>query len=100
MACRACARALVASFSFSLSFFSALGPSGRLWDSTLNVPTMFSHDPPLRSFPQSGSRCGGGQPLAHLRMLAGRIVVDDGVDHFSHRDLLLDRVEEADELLV
>src|ERR1700738_3356344 len=40
-----------------------------------------------------------GQPLAHLRMLVGRIVVDDGVDHFSHRDLLLDRVEEADELL-
>src|SRR6202011_63797 len=41
-----------------------------------------------------------GQPLAHLRMLVSRIVVDDGVDHFSHRDLLLDRVEEADELLV
>ena len=39
------------------------------------------------------------QPLVHLRMLVGRIVVDDGVDHFSHRDLLLDRVEEADELL-
>ena len=33
-------------------------------------------------------------------MLVGRIVVDDGVDHFSHRDLLLDRVEEADELLM
>src|ERR1700681_1057799 len=32
-----------------------------------------------------------GQPLAHLRMLVGRIVVDDGADHFSHRDLLLDR---------
>ena len=30
----------------------------------------------------------------------GRIIVDDGVDHFSHRDLLLDRIEEADELLV
>src|SRR6202048_4645430 len=41
-----------------------------------------------------------GQPLAHLRMLVGRIVVDDGVDHFSHRDLFLDRVEEADELLM
>src|SRR5882762_9902274 len=36
----------------------------------------------------------------HLRMLVGRIIVDDGVDHFPHRDLLLDRVEEADELLV
>jgi hypothetical protein len=40
------------------------------------------------------------QPLAHLWMLVGRIIVDDGVDHFSHRDLLLDRIEEADELLV
>jgi hypothetical protein len=38
--------------------------------------------------------------VAHLRMLVGRIVVDDRVDHFSHRDLLLDRVEEADELLM
>ena len=41
-----------------------------------------------------------GQPLAHPRMLVGRIVVDDGVDYFPHRDLLLDRVEEADELLM
>jgi hypothetical protein len=41
-----------------------------------------------------------GQPLAHLRMLVGRIVVDDGVDHFSDWDLLLDRVEEADKLLM
>ena len=40
------------------------------------------------------------QPLAYLRMLVGRIVVDDGVDHFSYRNLLLDRVEEADELLM
>ena len=39
------------------------------------------------------------QPLAHLWMLVGHIIVDDGVDHF-HRDLLLDRIEEADELLV
>lgn len=30
----------------------------------------------------------------------GRIFVDDGVDHFPHRDLLLDRVEKADELLM
>jgi hypothetical protein len=41
-----------------------------------------------------------GQLLAHLRMLVGRIVVDHGVDHFSHGNLLLDRVEEADELLM
>jgi len=40
------------------------------------------------------------QPLAHLWMFVSRIIVDDGVDHFSHRDLLLDRMEEADELLV
>lgn len=40
------------------------------------------------------------QPLAYLRMLVGRIVVDDGVDYFPCRDLLLDRVEEANELLV
>ena len=40
------------------------------------------------------------QPLAHLWMLVGRIIVDDGVDHLSHRDLPLDRIEEADELLV
>ena len=33
-------------------------------------------------------------------MLVGRIVVDDGVDHLSHGDLRLDRIEEADELLV
>ena len=41
-----------------------------------------------------------GQPLAYPRMLVGRIVVDDGVDYFPCRDLLLDRVEEANELLV
>ena len=28
-----------------------------------------------------------GQPLAYLRMLVGRIVVDDGVDYFPCRDL-------------
>ena len=41
-----------------------------------------------------------GQPLAHPRMLVGRIVVDDGVDYFPCQDLLLDRVEETNELLV
>ena len=40
------------------------------------------------------------QPLAHLWVLVGRIIVDDGMDHFPPGDLLLDRVEEADELLV
>src|SRR6476619_3006718 len=33
-------------------------------------------------------------------MLVGRIVVDDGMDRLSRRDLRLDGVEEADELLV
>lgn len=41
-----------------------------------------------------------GEPLAYLWMLVGRIVVDDRVDYFPRRDLLLDRVEEANELLV
>ena len=41
-----------------------------------------------------------GQPLAHLGMLVGGIVVDDGMDRLSRRHLRLDGVEEADELLV
>src|SRR4051812_38802900 len=40
------------------------------------------------------------QPLAHLRMLVGCVVVDDGVDRFWGRHLRLDGIEEADELLV
>src|SRR6201981_1693408 len=58
---------------------------------------------------EPGCRCGRevegpagmpGQPLAHLRMLVGCVVVDDGVDLLSRRHLRLDSVEEADELLV
>ena len=41
-----------------------------------------------------------GQPCLYLGMFVGRIVVDDGVDHLSHGDLRLNRIEEADELLV
>ena len=41
-----------------------------------------------------------GQPLLHLGMLVGGIVVDNGMDRLSRRDLRLDGVEEADELLV
>ena len=41
-----------------------------------------------------------GQPSAHPRVFVGGIVVDDGMDHFSHRNLRLDRIEEADELLM
>jgi len=33
-------------------------------------------------------------------MFVGRIVVDDGVDRLFDGDLRLDRIEEADELLV
>ena len=40
------------------------------------------------------------QPLAHLRVLVGCVVVDDGVDFLSRRHLRLDGVEEANELLV
>src|SRR5258706_10492210 len=40
------------------------------------------------------------QPLAHLRMLVGCVVVDDGVDRFLDRHLRLDGIEKADELLV
>ena len=43
---------------------------------------------------------GCRRAILHLRMLVGGIVVDDGVDDFSGRDLLLDGVEEANELLV
>ena len=41
-----------------------------------------------------------GPAIGVPRMLVGRIVVDDSVDYFPCRDLLLDRVEEANELLV
>src|SRR5664280_2814961 len=58
---------------------------------------------------EPGRRCGRevegpawmpGQPLAHLRMLVGCVVVDDGVDFLSHRHLRLDGIEEADKLLM
>ena len=41
-----------------------------------------------------------GQPSAHPPVFVGGIVVDDGMDHFSRRNLRLDRIEEADELLM
>src|SRR6202171_2832027 len=77
-----------------------------------NTPRLRRRRVSLEKKPSTAlSGCGGrgeverpagmpGQPLAHLRMLVGRIVVDDGVDHFSHGNLLLDRVEEADKLLM
>jgi hypothetical protein len=38
--------------------------------------------------------------LANLRMLVGRVVIDDCVDRLSGRHLRFDGVEEANELLV
>ncbi len=41
-----------------------------------------------------------GEPGAHLLVLVGGVVVQDGVDHLADRDSGFDRVQEADELLV
>ena len=41
-----------------------------------------------------------GEPLSHLGMLVRRIIVGDGVDQLARRDIGLDGVEEANELLV
>ena len=40
------------------------------------------------------------QPFANLGMLVGGVVVGDGMDEFAGRHGPLDRVEEADELLM
>ena len=40
------------------------------------------------------------QPFDHLGLLVGGVVVDDGVNRLASRDLALDGVEEADELLM
>jgi len=41
-----------------------------------------------------------GKPLAHIGMFVGRIIVDDGVDRLSRRNLLLNGVKEANEFLM
>ena len=41
-----------------------------------------------------------GQPGAHLGVLMGGVIVEDYVDQLSSRDLRLDGVEKADELLM
>src|SRR5687767_14165444 len=41
-----------------------------------------------------------GQPAQHLGVLVAAVVVEDHVDHLAGRHGALDRVEEADELLV
>ena len=40
------------------------------------------------------------EPLAHLGMLVGSIIVEDHVDDFAGRHFRLDSIEEADELLM
>ena len=40
------------------------------------------------------------EPGAHLRVLVGAIIVEDDMDDLAGRNLRLDGVEEADELLV
>ncbi len=40
------------------------------------------------------------QPFDHLGVLVGGVVVEDGVDGLAGRDLALDGVQEADELLM
>ena len=40
------------------------------------------------------------EPRAHLRVLVGGVVVEEHVDAFARGHLTLDRVEEADELLM
>src|SRR5450631_1475663 len=39
-------------------------------------------------------------PLAHIGMFVGRIIVDDGMDRLSRRNLLLNGVKEANEFLM
>ena len=41
-----------------------------------------------------------GEPGPDLGVPVGAIVIDDGMDHLAGRDGALDRIEEADELLV
>ena len=38
--------------------------------------------------------------MADLGMFVGRIIIDDGVDHFASRNLLFGGIGEANELLV
>ena len=58
-------------------------------------------EPGRRSGREVESPAGmAGKPLAHIGMFVGRIIVDDGMDRLSRRNLLLDGVEEADEFLM
>ena len=42
----------------------------------------------------------GGEPGQHLRLLVDGVVVEDDVDDLAGRDLCLNGVEEADDLLM
>jgi len=41
-----------------------------------------------------------GEPLSDLFMLVGAVVVENDMDHLARRDVALDHVQEAKELLV
>jgi len=41
-----------------------------------------------------------GEPLTDLFMLVGAVVVENDMDHLARRDVALDHVQEAKELLV
>ena len=63
------------------------------------VSTAFSHEHEVgvKWKVQRGWRASQAQ---HLGVLVGGVVVEDDVDHLAGRHRALDRVEEADELLV
>ena len=58
-------------------------------------------EPGRRSWGEVESPAGVAiKPLAYLGMFVRRIIIDDGMDRLSCRNLLLDGVEEADEFLM
>jgi hypothetical protein len=64
-----------------------------------NVSTAFSHEPEVGVNWTHEARVAG-EPGADLGALVGSVVVEDHVDHLAGRDRALDRIREADELLV
>ena len=105
------------------------GPNERLWlivvlvdeaiDDCLKVDDRVTYAPfeaPLSQLGEealdgieSGRRCRrevegpagmAGEPLANLFMLVGAVIVEDDVDDLAGRDVALDHVQEAKELLV
>jgi len=64
-----------------------------------NPSTALSHEQEGRREVEGKARVSV-EPLTHLRMLVGGVVVEDHVHDLSNRHLRLNGVEEADELLV